>query len=88
MAKFEPPTNDEVVYADYFNRTIETRLFSRVVPSPRGVNIWKLNDGSYTEFEPLEGEFVFVYYGGHIYDVDDLEVASLTGAGYGDYIEA
>lgn len=86
MSTFEPPTRNEVVYADFFGRTAETSLFSRVVPSARGINIWKLNDGTYTELEPPFGDFLFVYYGGHIYDVDAEEVAALTAAGYGAYI--
>lgn len=88
MATFQTPTRDEVVFADFFNRTAETSLFSRVVPSARGINIWKLFDGTYTELEPAFGLFEFVYYGGHIYEINDAEVAALTAAGYGDYIEA
>jgi hypothetical protein len=86
MATFEPPTRDEVAYADFFGRTAETRLFSRIVPSARGINIWKLNDGSFTELEPPFEDYSFVYLGGHIYDVDAEEVAALTAAGYGAYI--
>lgn len=88
MATFQPPTRDEVNYSDFFGRTVETRLFSRVTPSARGINVWKLNDGSFTEIEPAFGNFVFVYYGGHIYDVTPQEEAELVAAGYGVYIEA
>lgn len=88
MATFQTPTRDEVNYSDYFGRNVEERLFSRITPSPRGINLFKLNDGTFTEIEPAFGEYVFVYYGGHVYDVTPQEQADLIAAGYGDYIEA
>jgi hypothetical protein len=49
--------------------------------------VFKLDDGSYVENEPADMSTVAVtYYGGHDYEVDAAEVASLTAAGYGDYI--
>ena len=57
---------------------------------PRGVNVFKLLDGTYTESQPFSNEpfragwelVDTVYYGGHSYEVDAAEVAALTAAGY------
>lgn len=86
MATFEPPKTDEVNFSDFFGRTVETKLFSRVTPSLRGVNVWKLNDGTFTEVEPAFGQYSLVYLGGHIYDLTAQEEADLIAAGYGAYI--
>lgn len=86
MATFEPPKNAEVVYGDFFNRNVEERLLSRITPSLRGVNVYKLNDGSFTEVEPAFGAYTFVYLGGHVYDLTAQEEADLIAAGYGAYI--
>lgn len=55
----------------------------------RGRNVFKLTDGSYTEDQPWPDELIaHTYHGGHIHIIDATEAASLTAAGYGEYIEA
>jgi hypothetical protein len=49
--------------------------------------VFLLTNGNYTENEPSDMTTVAkVYYGGHDIEVDATEVASLTAAGYGEYI--
>ena len=53
------------------------------------MNVFLLTDGNYVERQP--GDMATVaktYYGGHDIQVTATEVASLTAAGYGAYIEA
>lgn len=61
---------------------------------PRGVNVYKLLDGTYTEKQPTSNvaftsgwEQVAVFYqGGAANPVDLDEATALTAAGYGPYI--
>ena len=62
-------------------------LFRHYMSEPRGRNVFLLADGTYTENEPSDMTTVVkTYYGGHNNEVDANEVASLTAAGYGEYI--
>lgn len=79
---------------------MEARLFQHVRPTLRGVNIFKMPDGTYlTDQQPQQLSNpdpashlndavtpVLTYYGGHIYLVDDIETAALTTAGFGAYL--
>lgn len=87
MPTFEPPVDNDVTYAD-FNQywQPEDRLFSYVVPSGRGRNVYLKTDGSYTENQPEDDQVAKVYHGGHIIEITAAEAASLTAAGYGAYI--
>lgn len=53
---------------------------------PRHANVFKMNDGTYTE-NPSGNDFwssvAICYYGGHSYTVSAAEAAALTAAGYG-----
>lgn len=85
MATFTPPTDELVVYGDFWSPG--SRLFRRLVPGLRGRNVFLLTDGTYTEMQPSYWSDVEkVYYGGHVHQVTDAEVTSLTTAGYGAYI--
>lgn len=79
MATFTPPTVEDVPMVfpwDWKNRS----PWRHFAAGKRGINVWKLADGTYTEDEP--DEFVLVYLGAHTYTVDSAEAAALTAAGY------
>lgn len=86
MATFTPPTDELVVYGDYYSAG--SRLFRRLRPGKRGRNVFLLIDGTYTEVQPpYWSDVAKVYYGGHVHTITDAEVTSLTEAGYGDFID-
>jgi hypothetical protein len=90
------------------------RLMQYFPVGPRGVNVYKMADGTYLRDDvtgvwpttpdvpnnalnwtwgtgasapivtPIANPVVYVYYGGHSYQVDDVEAARLTNAGYGE----
>lgn len=85
MATFKPPTEDMVVWAERGERGI----FAYLKPGPRGKNIYKMLDGSFTEVQPYDDWNVdIIYHGGHIHELSASEEADLVEAGYGDYITA
>jgi len=97
MAIFRPPTDNFVrpTLAENFTKglvlsqeqRLANRLAAHVRPTARGRNVFLLKNGNYTENEPSDMDTVAkVYYGGHDIEVDATEVASLTAAGYGEYI--
>lgn len=56
-------------------------------PFPRGRNVFKLVDGTFTENQPMDPAVIEkVYHGGHVHTVSGQEQADLVAAGYGDYI--
>lgn len=68
---------------------MQIRLWRFFEPEARGRNVYKLDDGTYTEVDIRdEGQIVKIYYGGHINEITAEEVADLTAAGYGAYITA
>lgn len=96
MPWFTPPTRNEHNLSDFditVSWSAETRIAYRLLrhfqPQPRGVNVFKLVSGSYVESEPADMSTVTVtYYGGHRYEIDEVEEAALIAAGYGDFVEA
>jgi hypothetical protein len=83
MATFSPPTDDFVSWSTDWRDGI----LSYLKPGPRGRNLWKLTDGTYSENQPYSMDVVEkVYYGGHIYELTSAEEAELINAGYEDYI--
>lgn len=97
MAIFRTPTDNfsRKTLAEAFTmglilskeQRLANRLASHVPPTARGRNVYLLNNGTYTENQPGDMSMVAkVYYGGHEIEVDAAEVASLTAAGYGEYI--
>jgi len=85
MATFRPPTDNYVRWAEPGERGIMASLR----PGRRGRNVFKMADGSYTDFQPGNFEdIVHTYHGGHVHELTAQEVADLTAAGYGAYIEA
>lgn len=83
MATFRPPTDDLVFWAQPWERGIMRFL----KPGPRGRNVFKMKDGSFTEDQPFDYENIdIVYHGGHIHTVSGQEEQDLRDAGYGDYI--
>ena len=85
MTTFTPPTDNYVNWALPGDRGI----FAVLKPGARGRNIFRLNDGSFTEFQPASyDDIAHIYHGGHIHTIDSTEEAQLRAAGYGDYIEA
>ena len=99
MAIFRPPTDNLLrqTLPDEDRHGVplsnELRLANRLArfrqPMPRGRNVFLLVDGTYVESEPSNfADIVKIYYGEHDHVVDSTEVASLTAAGYGAYIEA
>jgi len=93
MSIFRPPTDDFMVLGippkefDSQEVRLAYSLFKHFDAEPRGRNVFKLVDGTFTENEPNDTTTVVkTYYGGHNNEVDASEVASLTAAGYGAYI--
>lgn len=84
MAVFRPPTDPFVRFDDGSGGGI----FAYLNGWPRGRNVFKLVDGTFTESEPSDqSKIVKTYHGGHIHPLTDQEEADLIEAGYGDYIE-
>ena len=97
MAIFRPPTDNFVrpTLAENFTKgavlskeqRLANRLAAHYVQGARGRNVYLLANGNFTENQPSDMDTVAkVYYGGHDIEVDAAEVASLTAAGYGEYI--
>lgn len=84
MATFRPPTDPYVRFDDGSGEGI----FSYLKGWPRGRNVYKLTNGTYTESQPDDEDIAKIYHGGHIHPLTAEEEADLTAAGYGDYIEA
>lgn len=85
MTTFKPPTDNFVNWALEGERGILAALR----PGARGRNVFKMKDGSFTEFQPgLIEDIEITYHGGHIHPITAEEEADLRAAGYGDYIEA
>ena len=91
---FRTPTDLEVDFTGAYRVQLVTQrqraafnLYRFYEPGPRGRNLWKLTDGTYTENQPAENDNIdIVYYGGHNHHVDDVEKAELVAAGYGEYV--
>lgn len=78
----------------------QRRLFGYYQPHARGVNVWKLADGSYSQEQPYPlvtpddvrqgvatvATYLSVYYGGHIYEVTETEADALRAAGYSENV--
>ena len=86
MPIFQPPTDDDVSWTDPFRGGPANALLRFLRPNPRGRNVYLKTDGTYTENEPDYEDIQKVYFGGHLNEVSDAEVVSLTAAGYGAYI--
>ena len=85
MTTFKPPTDNYVNWA----LPGERGILAVLRPGRRGRNVFKLNTGSFTEFQPSDqSEIAITYHGGHIHEITAQEEADLRAAGYGDYIEA
>jgi hypothetical protein len=83
MATFSPPTDDFVVWS----KSWDEGILSFLKPGPRGRNVWKMTDGTFSENQPYSMDVVDkVYYGGHIYELSASEETDLVQAGYEDYI--
>jgi hypothetical protein len=81
---FIPPTDNLLQYTD---RTqpygLGYRLFRFFSPEPRGRNVYKLSDGSFTEIEQSDlSNVVKLFHGGSSHYVSDVEAAELVAAGY------
>lgn len=83
MATFKPPTDNFVYWAE----TADEGIFSYLKPWPRGRNVFKLTNGSFTENQPMDQDSIAItYHGGHIHELTAQEEQDLRDAGYGDYI--
>lgn len=83
MPTFKTPTDNFVYWAD----DGEQGIFSYLKPWPRGRNVFKLVDGSFTEYQPMDQDSIAItYHGGHVHTITQQEADDLTEAGYGDYI--
>lgn len=83
MATFRPPTDNYVNWA----LPGERGILAALKPGLRGRNVFKMNDGSFTEYQPAYPEDIAItYHGGHIHEISAQEEADLRDAGYGDYI--
>jgi len=94
MPTFVPPTDNFHALSDFdVNRPNSPsvrrayNLLRHYQSLPRGRNVFKLSDGTYTENDPSDWDSVAIaYYGGHSYDITADEASALTAAGYGSYI--
>ena len=93
MSIFRPPTDDFMVLGippkefDSQEVRLAYSLFKHFDAEPRGRNVFKLTDGTFTENEPNDNTTISrTYFGGSDNIVDATEVAELTAAGYGAYI--
>jgi len=84
MATFRPPTDPLVRFDDGSGGGI----FSYLTGFPRGRNVYKLTNGSFTESQPDDSEIAHIYHGGHLHPLTATEETDLIAAGYGAYIEA
>lgn len=83
MPNFTPPTDPFVTFGSRY----ETGIMASLRPFPRGRNVYKLVDGSFTENQPSDPEKIDkIYHGGHIHPLTASEETDLRNAGYGDYI--
>ncbi len=95
MPTFTPPTDAYLNLTDFDldtppteNLRLSFRLLRHFASLPRGRNVYKLDDNTYTENDPADFDTIQIsYLGGHVYTITDDEAASLTTAGYSDYIE-
>ena len=82
VATFIPPADLYVSFDDG-----SEGIFKYLRNFPRGRNVYKLTDGSFTETQPGNMDLVAkIYHGGHIHEVTAEEEADLIAAGYEDYI--
>jgi len=93
MSIFRPPTDDFVPLAlppkqeDSEEVRFAYSLFRHYGNDPRGRNVFKLTNGTFTENEPNDNTLIArTYFGGSDNIVTEEEVAELTAAGYGAYI--
>ena len=85
MSIFRPPTD---LFVSWSDETTEG-IFRYLKPFPRGRNVYKMLDGSFSEYQPSDMTKVDkIYHGGHEHTVSGQEETDLIEAGYGDYIEA
>ena len=83
MPIFRTPTDEFVRYGDWTEGGIQRGLWKFFRPEERGRNVYKLNDGTFTEVDLRdEGQIVRVYHGGHDNYVTDAEADDLVAAGY------
>jgi len=93
---FRTPTDNQVdlTGSDFYSinlipaNKLVYSLYRHYQPGPRGRNVWKLADGTYTENQPMDDtDIAIIYLGGHEHVLfDDDERDSLIAAGYGAYI--
>ena len=89
VATFITPTDDFVRYGNPLEGGLQARFWRFFSPEARGRNVYRLNDGTYTEVDIRdEGQIEKVYHGGHVIEITAQEVSDLTAAGYGEYITA
>jgi hypothetical protein len=81
---FIPPTENSLRYVER-NQSQGSGygLFKFYRPEPRGRNVYKLSDGSFTEVDQSDlSNVVRLFHGGHSHYVSDVEAAELVAAGY------
>lgn len=82
MPTFTPPTVNDVPAV--YTGDDEQDPWRFFADGPRGVNVWKLNDGTYTQVEPQNNaNVVILYHGGHVHPISAAEATLLIAAGYG-----
>ena len=95
-ATFTPPTDNQVDFtgSDFYGfnmipaNKLVYALYRHYQPGPRGRNVFKLTDGTFTENQPSDDSLIAkLYHGGHTHVLtEDGEKAALIAAGYGDYV--
>lgn len=94
MPTFTPPLVSNGSLGDGSTPGTPSERFWRFYPAqPRGVNIFKYDDGTYAQTDAyphiIDGvgkTVVTAYTGGHSYTVTASEAAALTAAGFGAYL--
>lgn len=81
MPTFTPPTENGPRFVD--PKKPRDFLWSHVAPLKRGIDVYKLTDGTYTETLPSDRTTIAIWYhGGHQHVIDAAEETALIAAGY------
>jgi len=83
MPQFLPPTDNFVRYAESPTRYDRPGILRHIRPTPRGKNIYWLNNDTVVEIQPSDLSTVkYEFLGGHYNYVTDAQAAFLESQGY------
>jgi hypothetical protein len=84
MVAYSTPTV-ESPRVSYPISATDARFWGHFTRPGRGINVFKLTDGTFTDVQPWDPSTVSVaYYGGHLYDIAQDELNGLIAAGFAE----